>query len=106
MCLWRIKSLTTTCINPKNFEIDPFAPGYNDEKEDAGPATVEVTNGNLGFGQVRQTPRRPGRWRLIHWTQQLDAKFVVSNGFDAKLDILSLYSHGKATSRRASPGPA
>eukprot|EP01051_Picozoa_sp_SAG22_P010098 SAG22_NODE_887_length_6660_cov_2.023929_6_plen_142_part_01 len=40
------------CTTAKNFHVNPMLPGYNDEREDAGPSTVDITNGDLGYGTL------------------------------------------------------
>ena len=40
------------CTTAKNFHVDPMMPGYNDEREDAGPSTIDITNGDLGHGEL------------------------------------------------------
>ena len=41
-----------TCITAKNFHTDTNMPGADDEREDAGTANVDITNGDLGNGML------------------------------------------------------
>ena len=47
-----VSSWSMTCRTSKNYHLDPALPGYGDLREDAGKASVSVTNGDLGDGAV------------------------------------------------------